>query len=120
MGLMPVFYNTNRSKPAAKRKFRSADEKRSWELAQQSEFGIAGKRTKTESKVAGFPSYAPPPGRETPRYPSRDTGLGVAARAPDKVYTGTLMKGIGTLHKSNAVPVFSDEEAVDIAKMRRG
>jgi hypothetical protein len=29
------------------------------------------------------------------------------------------MKGIGTLHKSNGVPVFSDEEAVDIATMRR-
>jgi hypothetical protein len=30
------------------------------------------------------------------------------------------MLGIGVLHKSNAVPVFSDEEAIDIAKMRRG
>jgi hypothetical protein len=40
-------------------------------------------------------------------------------KAPDKVYTGTMIKGIGTMHKSNAVPVFSDEQAVDIAKMRR-
>jgi len=29
------------------------------------------------------------------------------------------MLGIGTLHKSNAVPVFSQEEALDMAKMRR-
>lgn len=36
-----------------------------------------------------------------------------------KVYTGTKVKGIATMHKSNAVPVFSDEEAVDISKMRR-
>jgi hypothetical protein len=36
-----------------------------------------------------------------------------------KVYTGTKILGIGTLHKSNAVPVFSDEEAQDIARMRR-
>ena len=35
-------------------------------------------------------------------------------------YTGTKMIGIGTMHKSNAVPVFSDEEAHDIATMRRG
>ena len=36
-----------------------------------------------------------------------------------KVYTGTAIVGIATMHKSNAVPVFSDEEAVDISKMRR-
>jgi len=30
-----------------------------------------------------------------------------------------MIKGIGTMHKSNAVPIFSDEEAQDIAKMRR-
>lgn len=40
-------------------------------------------------------------------------------REPMK-YTGTLVKGIATMHKSNAVPVISQEEAEDIAKMRRG
>lgn len=35
-------------------------------------------------------------------------------------YTGDKMIGIGTLHKSNAVPIFSQEEAIDQAKMRRG
>lgn len=35
------------------------------------------------------------------------------------VYTGTAIKGIGTMHKSNAVPVFSDEQAMEIATMRR-
>jgi hypothetical protein len=34
-------------------------------------------------------------------------------------YTGDKMKGIGTLHKSNAVPIFTDEEAKDQASMRR-
>ena len=29
------------------------------------------------------------------------------------------MKGIGTLHKSNAVPIFSNEEAKDQANMWR-
>jgi hypothetical protein len=47
-----------------------------------------------------------------------DTG-GNATLAPAKVYTGTKVKGIATMHKSNAVPIFSDEEAVDIARMRR-
>jgi hypothetical protein len=49
---------------------------------------------------------------------SVDTG-GNATLAPAKVYTGTMVKGIATMHKSNAVPVFSDEQAVDISRMRR-
>jgi hypothetical protein len=35
-------------------------------------------------------------------------------------YTGTLIKGIATMHKSNAIPVINDEQAKDIARMRRG
>ena len=58
--------------------------------------------------------------RETPKLPSRNTGEGIASSKPRMQYTGTKMLGIGTLHKSNAVPVFSDEEAIDMAKMRRG
>jgi hypothetical protein len=38
---------------------------------------------------------------------------------PAKVYTGDKVKGIATMHKSNAVPVFSDEEAISISSMRR-
>lgn len=34
-------------------------------------------------------------------------------------YTGTLIKGIATMHKSNAVPVINQREAEEIAKMAR-
>ena len=62
-----------------------------------------------------------PVGRETTHIPSRDTGHAGAVRTKDiPRYTGTKILGIGTMHKSNAVPVFSDEEAHDIATMRRG
>jgi len=57
--------------------------------------------------------------RNTKHIPSRDTGLGNATLKPAKQYTGTKVKGIATMHKSNAVPVFSDEEAQDISRMRR-
>ena len=57
--------------------------------------------------------------RETKHYPSLNTGNGVATKAPAKVYTGTKVMGIATMHKSNAVPVFNSEEAVEISKMRR-
>ena len=68
---------------------------------------------------ASYLSY--PPGREPKKQiPSVDTGVGIAARAADKVYTGTAMLGVATMHKSNAVPVFSEADAVEIARMRRG
>lgn len=58
--------------------------------------------------------------RETPKYPSLMTMQGSCTKPiHGKVYTGTAMKGIGTLHKSNAVPIFTDEEARDQASMRR-
>ena len=60
-----------------------------------------------------------PPGRETPYIASRDTGWVPCTSPANQLYTGTKVKGIGTMHKSNAVPIFSDEEAVDISKMRR-
>jgi hypothetical protein len=60
-----------------------------------------------------------PPGRETPQIPSQDTGWVTCVKVQDAEYTGTKIKGIGTMHKSNAVPVFTDDEAKDISKMRR-
>ena len=61
-----------------------------------------------------------PPGRETARIESLVTNWGPCFKVEDKQYTGNKIKGIGTMHKSNAVPVFSDEEAVEISQMRRG
>ena len=60
-----------------------------------------------------------PPGREPVEVKSLDTGWVTCVKVHDQEYTGTKVKGIGTLHKSNGVPIFSDEEAVDISKMRR-
>lgn len=62
----------------------------------------------------------PPPGRSTSNIPSLNTGeVGVATYKASPQYTGTKVKGIGTMHKSNAVPIFSDEEAIAISTMRR-
>jgi hypothetical protein len=56
-----------------------------------------------------------------PRIPSLNGGKDMtpAVKAPDKVYTGTKIIGIGTMHKSNAVPIFTDDEAKEISSMRR-
>jgi len=63
---------------------------------------------------------AVPEDRSTKHIKSLDTGhLGaVTIRAPMK-YTGDKILGIGTMHKSNAVPIFTDQEAKDISSMRR-
>lgn len=57
--------------------------------------------------------------RETPYYPSLNSGFHDTTKKPIPVYTGDKMVGIGTLHKSNAVPIFNAEDAVDQANMRR-
>ena len=57
--------------------------------------------------------------------PSAPTNLpaydpSMAKREP-QVYNGERkLLGIATLHKSNMVPVFSKDDAIEIAKMRRG
>lgn len=64
-------------------------------------------------------SLGKPACRETPKIPSLPFSGAPCTKKDNPVYTGTKIKGIGTMHKSNAVPVFSDQEAKDIASMRR-
>ena len=52
--------------------------------------------------------------------PERCGGEPQVCAAPEKKeYTGTLVKGIATTHKSNLVPVINQQEMIDIARMRR-
>lgn len=51
---------------------------------------------------------------------SLDTGYGKTSAKRRQQYTGDKMRGVSQMHKSNLVPVFSDEAAQDITKMRRG
>lgn len=115
-------------KKKGKVKFRNAEEaRRARELAEswnqlKEKWGAPVKKEKHLGKI--FEPY-----RSTPAPHIRDTGprppslnphdLGPATKADAKVYTGTKMIGIGTMHKSNSVPIFSDNEAQDIARMRR-
>jgi len=111
-----------------RRKFASADAARQarelaaeWQQRQAQWAKLAPKPVASKFQVTPARSISPqyPPGREPQAIPSKADTVGVAARPADKVYTGTKIKGIGTLHKSNAVPIFTDDEAIDIAHMRR-
>lgn len=54
------------------------------------------------------------------KYPSLDTGACSTQKVESQKYTGDLITGIATMHKSNAVPVMKGtDQAKDIARMRR-
>ncbi len=84
----------------------------------------AEQREKRAAQAMKAPVYVPPRaayrGADQPRIPSLDSGAGIAAKAEPKVYTGDKIVGIATMHKSNLVPVFNEQAAKDISKMRRG
>jgi hypothetical protein len=118
-------------KKRGKQKFASAEHARkardldeSWK-ALQKKWGVEAEEKKCSRALSapalntsGYSLAIPEDRNTTAHIKSVDTG-GNAILKPAKVYTGTKVKGIATMHKSNAVPVFSDEEAIDISKMRR-
>jgi hypothetical protein len=115
-------------KRKGKQKFASADAKRKSEQLDkewrdlQKRWGVEADERKRRHAMEAEPlSYtlSAPAGRSTAHIKSLGQDSGVATLAQPKVYTGTKVKGIATMHKSNAVPVFSDEQAIDISKMRR-
>ena len=117
-------------KRRGKVKFRNAEEARrareldaSWQELQK-KYELDADARKRQRALAAAPltyKLTTPAGRSSGHdIPSRNTGDGIANTKQIPQYTGTKIIGIGTLHKSNAVPVFSDEEAVEISRMRRG
>jgi hypothetical protein len=117
-------------KKRGKVKFRNAEEARkareldtSWKELQK-KWEVDADEKKRKRAMAAEPliyTLTSPPGRSTSNHiASRNTGDGIAASKVTQQYTGTKMLGIGVMHKSNSVPIFSDQEAIDIATMRRG
>lgn len=106
---------SKKRKPNAKQRELAA----SWD-AMLAKYATKKPVSKSTTKAS---TYTPPKPfvRETKHYPSLNSWEGSATKPIEgKVYTGTAIIGIGTLHKSNAVPIFSSDEAVEISKMRRG
>ena len=111
-------------KRTGKQKWASAEQKRQAEQLETEWQKLKDQYAPKTKLSRDRSSYVPPkPMRrdsEQPRIPSLDTGVKgpVNVRMPMQ-YTGNKIVGIGTMHKSNAVPVFSDQEAKDISSMRR-
>jgi hypothetical protein len=98
-------------------------------LATQKAHAEAKKRRQYEKMIAQikpknreFTEYKPPETyrHETPYIPSLGSGVGNGFKKESVQYTGDLIMGIATMHKSNAVPVMrGTDQAKDIAQMRR-
>jgi len=84
-----------------------------------------GQYTPKRKEEKEFKTYAPskPYVRDTKEYRSLQTSDAIPGYAPKREtqqYTGDLIVGIGTMHKSNAVPIMrGTKQAEEIAKMRR-
>lgn len=122
MHLLPPMYSTT-GKKKGKPKFRTAEaaakarrNAEAWQdLLDRHQVNPKAKITRPISV-----KYEIPADRNPRKYPSLDTGASSTAPAKIQQYTGDAMIGLGQLHKSNTVPIFKAQDAVDIAKMRRG
>jgi len=121
---------TMTGKRKGKIKFRNAEEARKHRELEsdwhdlQKKWGVEQEQKKRKRLMDAEPlvySLSTPIGRtNTHHIKSLDTGhSGPVSSKPAPKYTGSKMLGVGQLHKSNAVPVFCDQDAIDIARMRR-
>ncbi len=121
---------TMTGKRKGKMKFRNSEEARKHRELEsdwhdlQKKWGVEQEQKKRKRAMAAEPlvySLDTPIGRtNTHHIKSLDTGhSGPVSSKPAQKYTGSKMIGVGQLHKSNAVPVFCDQDAIDIARMRR-
>ncbi len=128
MHLLPPMYNTT-GKSRKKSSYRTSEQKQRAERARDewkellAKHGAEQEQRKRERALKAKPYTPDSAGRRRNSLDnipsSRPDTWDTCAKPEQKVYTGTAMKGIGTMHKSNMVPIFSDEEAVAISRMRR-
>jgi hypothetical protein len=115
-------------KKKSKQKWASAEQKRAAEQLQAewqklvSKHASVAERSNAAVRKTVNPQVQilPEAPRSTAHIPSRDSGVkGAVTVKQTPIYTGNNIIGIGTMHKSNAVPIFSDDEAKAISSMRR-
>lgn len=115
MALVYTHQKSKKRKPTAKQRQLAAD----WQ-ALLKKYEPTKKIAKPKDTTLNYKLSAPPGRESTKHIRSVDTGYHSTAAKEIPKYTGTNMIGIGTLHKSNAVPIFSTDDAKEQARMRRG
>jgi len=119
---------TTMGKRKGKQKWASAEQKRQheqlereWqELLKRQGADVEAQKQKRALKAKPYVAKVNPRIAELRKISSVDSGhTGAVNVKQTPQYTGDKIIGIGTMHKSNAVPIFNDEAAKDISKMRR-
>lgn len=122
MGLAHPALNTY--KKSKQTKYKSAEhakkarEAEALQIAMYKKWSIKQGTKETPSKKDFVPNYTYRDADNKPA--SVQFSGGICSRKEDRQYTGTLIKGIATMHKSNAVPIIDEQQATEIARMRRG
>lgn len=119
----PWLSTTGRRK--GKVKFKSAEAKRQAEQLAREWEQVKNKHNQPlfaqQSNPKKFSTAVATPTVEDTRPKSLNSWItGPVSSKPSQQYTGDLVKGIAVMHKSCLQPVFSNQEAIDSAKMRRG
>jgi hypothetical protein len=114
-------------KKKGKQKFRSAaDAQRARELEQswndlKKKHGVAESKS-TRKNIVSPVVVVPPPVHRVEQVKPKSLNswiTGAVSSKPTQQYTGTMIKGISQMAKSNAVPVFNHDHIIEIARMRR-
>jgi len=111
-----IIYSNQVSKKTKKQKTK---QKVAWE-AYLKKNGVQKKASKFVPMKSVLFASVRPGSMDYRSIPSVKGNIGNTSILPKKQYTGTRLIGIATMHKSNLVPIFSSEEAIDVARMRRG
>lgn len=115
MPLMPIYYNTTNLNP----RMRKSKNKKLRDANSNHEEWLKSRGLHSSQLSKHSEEYKLEVNRKEP-YNTNHNITGNTNRVSENVYTGTLIKGIATMHKSNAVPIINEEQAVEISKMRRG
>lgn len=130
MHLVGPYLTTTNLKKRKNIKFKSAEHKAKY-MAEQEAWAKLLKKHNVDPASLARRKAKPEPWVPQPQVQTReiakvssskvDHGIvpGTCAKLAPKVYTGTKLIGIATMHKSNMVPVFKIEDVKDIARMRR-
>ena len=117
---MGIVYFSTKSKKTRKQREKQRD---AWEVYKE-RYGLVENKARTQQIVKTFVEPKPlslrPGALDYLQHKSLNSGAAVAVKVARQVYTGDEVIGIGCMHKSNLVLIFSSDAAVDLSKMRRG
>lgn len=137
MHLLPVYYTTTNTRKRRKKKTTKREEaalrehekflaKHGISTANRSstvkKSNLASRHASSRSSV-GIEQRSSKPwvaGSSPAESANKPTWNPSMAKAKPNIYSGDKIIGIAQMHKSNAVPVSRKDDAVDIARMRRG